>query len=150
MEYLPRLPKPFQEMLALADDLREGLYRLEERGVRGRSSSPAAKRFVIRSPSLCTKPTRRLAPNASRIFWSWEVVSSSRSQPSKTDNAKLSQPRFLRLRSSVELGSFRIASHNGRRIPCNAFVTLHSPSVYDGSFEIRETRIIQTRQHLIR
>jgi len=32
LEYLPPLPKPFQEMLTLADDLREGLHRLEGKG----------------------------------------------------------------------------------------------------------------------
>ncbi len=31
LEYLPQLPRPFQEMLTLADDLREGLHRLEEK-----------------------------------------------------------------------------------------------------------------------
>ena len=29
LEYLPQLPRPFQEMLAHADDLREGIHRLE-------------------------------------------------------------------------------------------------------------------------
>ena len=29
LEYLPQLPRTFQEMLALADDLREGIHRLE-------------------------------------------------------------------------------------------------------------------------
>lgn len=32
LEYLPRLPRPFQEMLALADDLNDGLHRLEQKG----------------------------------------------------------------------------------------------------------------------
>ncbi len=32
LEYLPQLPKPFQEMLALADDLSDGLHRLEAQG----------------------------------------------------------------------------------------------------------------------
>lgn len=32
LEYLPQLPKPFQEMLALADNLREGIHRLEIKG----------------------------------------------------------------------------------------------------------------------
>src|SRR5712692_9826031 len=32
MEYLPQLPRPFQEMLALADDLSDGLHRLEVKG----------------------------------------------------------------------------------------------------------------------
>ena len=32
LEYLPALPKQFQEMLTLADDLREGLHRLEAMG----------------------------------------------------------------------------------------------------------------------
>jgi len=32
LEYLPQLPRPFQEMLALADDLREGIHRLEVKG----------------------------------------------------------------------------------------------------------------------
>lgn len=32
LEYLPQLPRPFQEMLALADDLREGIHRLEVNG----------------------------------------------------------------------------------------------------------------------
>ena len=32
LEYLPQLPRPFQEMLVLADDLREGLHRLELKG----------------------------------------------------------------------------------------------------------------------
>ena len=31
LEYLPKLPRPFQEMLTLADDLREGIHRLEVR-----------------------------------------------------------------------------------------------------------------------
>jgi len=32
LEYLPQLPRPFQEALALADDLREGIHRLEGKG----------------------------------------------------------------------------------------------------------------------
>ncbi|MEK6407544.1 MAG: cytochrome c3 family protein [Acidobacteriota bacterium] len=32
LEYLPQLPRPFQEMLALADDLGDGLHRLETKG----------------------------------------------------------------------------------------------------------------------
>ena len=32
LEYLPQLPRPFQEMLALADDLGDGLHRLEAKG----------------------------------------------------------------------------------------------------------------------
>jgi hypothetical protein len=32
LEYLPQLPRPFQEMLTLADDLREGIHRLELNG----------------------------------------------------------------------------------------------------------------------
>lgn len=32
LEYLPQLPRPFQEMLTLADDLREGIHRLEAKG----------------------------------------------------------------------------------------------------------------------
>ena len=32
LEYLPQLPRPFQEMLSLADDLREGIHRLEVKG----------------------------------------------------------------------------------------------------------------------
>ncbi|MFY9557997.1 MAG: cytochrome c3 family protein [Blastocatellia bacterium] len=32
LEYLPQLPRTFQEMLALADELREGLHRLETKG----------------------------------------------------------------------------------------------------------------------
>jgi Cytochrome c3 len=32
LEYLPQLPRPFQEMLTLADDLREGIHRLEVNG----------------------------------------------------------------------------------------------------------------------
>ena len=32
MEYLPQLGRPFQEMLALADDLNDGLHRLETKG----------------------------------------------------------------------------------------------------------------------
>jgi hypothetical protein len=32
LEYLPQLPHPFQEMLSLADDLREGIHRLELKG----------------------------------------------------------------------------------------------------------------------
>jgi hypothetical protein len=32
LEYLPQLPRPFQEALALADDLREGIHRLEAKG----------------------------------------------------------------------------------------------------------------------
>lgn len=30
LEYLPALPRPFQEMLAMADDLNDGLHRLDE------------------------------------------------------------------------------------------------------------------------
>jgi len=32
LEYLPQLPRPFQEMLVLADDLKDGLHRLSEKG----------------------------------------------------------------------------------------------------------------------
>ena len=32
LEYLPALPRPFQEMLAMADDLNDGLHRLEQKG----------------------------------------------------------------------------------------------------------------------
>ena len=32
LEYLPQLPRPFQDVLALSDDLREGLHRLEVNG----------------------------------------------------------------------------------------------------------------------
>ncbi|MEK6302865.1 MAG: cytochrome c3 family protein [Acidobacteriota bacterium] len=32
LEYLPQLGRPFQEMLALADDLNDGLHRLEAKG----------------------------------------------------------------------------------------------------------------------
>jgi hypothetical protein len=32
LEYLPPLPRPFQEMLALVDDLNDGLHRLEQKG----------------------------------------------------------------------------------------------------------------------
>ena len=32
LEYLPQLPRPFQEMLALSDDLREGIHRLGAKG----------------------------------------------------------------------------------------------------------------------
>jgi len=32
LEYLPRLSRSFQEMLTLADDLREGIHRLEGKG----------------------------------------------------------------------------------------------------------------------
>jgi cytochrome c3-like protein len=32
LEYLPPLPRPFQEMLALADDLSDGLHRLDQKG----------------------------------------------------------------------------------------------------------------------
>ena len=32
LEYLPQLPRPFQEMLSLADDLREGIHRLDVKG----------------------------------------------------------------------------------------------------------------------
>jgi hypothetical protein len=32
LEYLPALPRPFQEMLSLADDLGEGLQRLDQKG----------------------------------------------------------------------------------------------------------------------
>ncbi len=32
LEYLPQLPRQFQEMLSLADDLREGIHRLEVKG----------------------------------------------------------------------------------------------------------------------
>jgi hypothetical protein len=32
LEYLPQLPRPFQEMLALADELGDGLHRLRKKG----------------------------------------------------------------------------------------------------------------------
>ncbi len=32
LEYLPQLPRPFQQALGLADDLREGIHRLEAKG----------------------------------------------------------------------------------------------------------------------
>lgn len=32
LEYLPALPRPFQQMLAMADDLNEGLHRIEQKG----------------------------------------------------------------------------------------------------------------------
>jgi Cytochrome c3 len=32
LEYLPALPRPFQEMLAMADDLNDGLQRLKQKG----------------------------------------------------------------------------------------------------------------------
>ncbi len=32
LEYLPPLPRPFQEMLVLSDELREGIHRLEAKG----------------------------------------------------------------------------------------------------------------------
>lgn len=32
LEYLPALPRPFQEMIAMADDLNDGLHRLDEKG----------------------------------------------------------------------------------------------------------------------
>jgi len=32
LEYLPQLPRPFQAMLALADDLSDGLHRLDQKG----------------------------------------------------------------------------------------------------------------------
>jgi len=32
LEYLPPLPRPFQEMLALVDDLNDGLHRLDQKG----------------------------------------------------------------------------------------------------------------------
>ena len=32
LEYLPQLPRPFQQMLALSDDLREGIHSLEAKG----------------------------------------------------------------------------------------------------------------------
>ena len=46
LEYLPQLPRPFQEMLSLADDLREGIHRLEAKG-RG-SPELTARRKEIR------------------------------------------------------------------------------------------------------
>lgn len=33
LEYLPALPRAFQEMLAMADDLNDGLHRLDQKGV---------------------------------------------------------------------------------------------------------------------
>jgi hypothetical protein len=45
LEYLPQLPRPFQEMLTLADDLREGIHRLE---IKGR----AQPEFVARRKEL--------------------------------------------------------------------------------------------------
>ena len=32
MEYLPQLGRPFQEMLAMADDLKDSIHRLELKG----------------------------------------------------------------------------------------------------------------------
>lgn len=46
LEYLPQLPKPFQEMLALADDLREGIHRLD-----GKANGPP-KELVERRKEL--------------------------------------------------------------------------------------------------
>jgi hypothetical protein len=47
LEYLPALPRPFQDMLALADDLREGLHRLEVNG-RAPTKELIARRKEIR------------------------------------------------------------------------------------------------------
>jgi hypothetical protein len=47
LEYLPQLPRPFQEMLALSDDLREGIHRLEAKG-RGPASELIVRRKEIR------------------------------------------------------------------------------------------------------
>jgi hypothetical protein len=47
LEYLPQLPRPFQEMLALSDDLREGIHRLEAKG-RGPASELIDRRKEIR------------------------------------------------------------------------------------------------------
>ena len=47
MEYLPQLPHPFQEMLALSDDLRQGLHRIEAKG-RAPASELIARRKEIR------------------------------------------------------------------------------------------------------
>lgn len=46
LEYLPQLPSAFREMLSLADDLREGLHRLEEKG--GQQPELIARRKEIR------------------------------------------------------------------------------------------------------
>src|SRR5712691_8175754 len=47
LEYLPQLPRPFQEMLSLADDLREGIHRLEMKG-RAPTKDLAERRKEIR------------------------------------------------------------------------------------------------------
>lgn len=68
LEYLPRLPQPFQEMLSLADDLREGLRRLEAR----RLARPefAARRKEIRHSisELVHQTDSRGAERISRIL----------------------------------------------------------------------------------
>jgi hypothetical protein len=47
LEYLPQLPRPFQEMLTLADDLREGIHRLEANG-----RSPGAQELIERRKEI--------------------------------------------------------------------------------------------------
>src|ERR1041384_260073 len=47
LEYLPALPVPFREMLAMADDLNDGLHKLEEKG-RAPSNDLLARRMEIR------------------------------------------------------------------------------------------------------
>lgn len=47
LEYLPPLPGPFQEMLVLSDDLREGIHRLEANG-RSPAKELIARRKEIR------------------------------------------------------------------------------------------------------
>lgn len=47
LEYLPPLPRPFQEMLVLSDDLREGIHRLEAKG-RARARELIFRRKEIR------------------------------------------------------------------------------------------------------
>lgn len=46
LEYLPALPRPFQEMLAMADDLSDELHRLDEKGAN--SAELMRKRKEIR------------------------------------------------------------------------------------------------------
>src|SRR6185295_16296601 len=47
LEYLPQLPRPFQEMLSLADDLREGIHRLKASG-NARAKALSERRKEIR------------------------------------------------------------------------------------------------------
>ena len=57
LEYLPQLPRPFQEMLVLADDLNDGLHRLEEKGRVPSKELVNARKEIRHSISLIVHQT---------------------------------------------------------------------------------------------